>query len=656
MATFLEYDLDTGAPHFRAIARQHRNANYTFDKVVDEAVDNIGKKAKRIAICTHVNQLGKLEWIRVSDDYVKGFEDIHQRGSKNPFNMGHIRDGQYLDEETSEFGVGFKAGAISAGDVLKVWTKVDGEYYLVILEFLKMEQEDDVNKSYNPVIKKISEGEYAAVHPFNQGSTIEISQVRSQIYPVTTQEDITEFLRKNISNKYSLFIKAGLSVSVNGAPVEPEYDWFEDEKCKLFTVVKRIFCMVHPDTGHREIFVLRKSEKSTPTYKKYDPSTKKHVQSTKDHLHELRLNGYVYSDVDTSNPNHKNDPYAIKLESTMTFYSDLFHGNGDEEDGDLPFDRVEIVKAGRKYGNLIMSRHVNGAQNYTTHRLSFQSKKLGKELGITFNKDISMQLQNDLTCSIRDSVKDSCKEFNSDTSTKKNRDLCDKAIEAGLIDLLTCNEKILSNYHRKRREEIEAEKKALETVSSVSDDSSQEDEDEDEDDDEESVEQQIEFVIEPEVYTASNASAATESACTAAQLASPPVILDNVDEVAVEDEVAFVEEDVIPPATIEDPIPYPVGPSEHARITVETGLNVLELWKDSNQNLSTFEEVVEGMIKRYQDRSPGDQIDDLLQFMSFENKYRALIHIIKRRYHCDHDTKDMLGGIELHRVYKEKFP
>lgn len=43
MTTYAEADLDTGAPHFRAIARQHRNANYTLDKVIDEAVDNIGK-------------------------------------------------------------------------------------------------------------------------------------------------------------------------------------------------------------------------------------------------------------------------------------------------------------------------------------------------------------------------------------------------------------------------------------------------------------------------------------------------------------------------------------------------------------------------------------------------------------------------------------
>jgi hypothetical protein len=647
MSTFLETDLDTGAPHFRALLRQHRNANYTLDKVVDEAVDNIGKKAKHITISTHVNQIGKLEWIRVSDDYEKGFENIHQRGSKNPFNMGHIREGQYLDEETSEFGVGLKAGALSAGNVLKVWTKVAGEYYLVILDFVKMEWEQDVNKSYNPVIKKITQAEYAVAHPFPNGSTIEISQVRSQIYPITTQEDITEFLCKNVSNKYSLFLKAGLSVSVNSETVEPEYDWFEDEKCSLFTVEKKMYCMVNPETGDREIFVLRKGEKNI-TYKRYNPATKKHVQATKNSMHELRLKGYKYTEVDTSNPSHKNDPYAMKLVSTTTFYSDIFHQN-QNEDNEMPLDHVEIFKAGRKYGNLTMTNHTNGSQNYTTHRLSFQSKKLGKELGITYNKDISMQLQNDLTCSIRDSVKDSCKEFNADTSNKKNFENCQKIIDSGLMDILECNLKKLSTVHRKRREEIEAEKKALEIVSSISDNSSQ---DEDEEDDEyEDTDVEIEFVIETAVPTASNPSTATataiENACVTYQTNSQPAIVDEVEE---------DEGYVTPPPTIEDPVSYLVGPSEHSRITVETGLNILALWKDSNQNLSTFEDVIEGMIKKYQDRSSCDQIEDLLQFMSFESKYRALIHIIKRRYPTDQDERNMLGGIELYRIYKEKFP
>jgi hypothetical protein len=209
MASYAEADLDTGAPHFRAIARQHRNANYTLDKVVDEAVDNIGKKAAHIAISTHVNQLGKLEWIRVSDDYEKGFEDIHQRGSQNPFNMGHIRDGQYLDEETSEFGVGLKAGALSAGNVLQVWTKVGREFFLVILDFVKMEQEPDVNRSYNPVIKKITRAEYAAAHPFPNGSTIEIAKCVRRYTQLQRKRILLNFFAKMFLTNIRCFLKLG---------------------------------------------------------------------------------------------------------------------------------------------------------------------------------------------------------------------------------------------------------------------------------------------------------------------------------------------------------------------------------------------------------------------------------------------------------------
>ena len=59
------------------------------------------------------------------------------------------------------------------------------------------------------------------------------------------------------------------------------------------------------------------------------------------------------------------------------------------------------------------------------------------------------------------------------------------------------------------------------------------------------------------------------------------------------------------------------------------------------------------MITIYQDRSSPDQVEDLLQFMTFENKFRALNYLIKKKYPDDHSTTDMLNGIDLYRKYKE---
>jgi hypothetical protein len=97
-------------------------------------------------------------------------------------------------------------------------------------------------------------------------------------------------------------------------------------------------------------------------------------------------------------------------------------------------------------------KHNNGINNYTLHKIEFTSKKIGKELGITFNKDITMECNNDLTMAIKSAIKDNRKEFNADTSTALNAKLCDKAVKLGVINLMTCSKNKLSKLHREKRE------------------------------------------------------------------------------------------------------------------------------------------------------------------------------------------------------------
>ena len=146
---------EVGAPHFRTEARKYRNANYTFEKVINEAIDNIIKKATEIHVKTTIDGDGRLQEVKISDNYVNGFENINQKGVANPFNMGHKRPGHDANDELSEFGVGMKSGALSAANELSVVTKAKGSYYHVVMPFLKMEEEEDVNASYNPKIKEI---------------------------------------------------------------------------------------------------------------------------------------------------------------------------------------------------------------------------------------------------------------------------------------------------------------------------------------------------------------------------------------------------------------------------------------------------------------------------------------------------------------------
>ncbi len=193
--------INSGAPHFRSLAKQHRHANYTLDKVINEVVDNVIKKASKIHITTKIDDTGRLQELKVSDNYVLGFKNIEAEGTSCPLNMGHISESHECDDETSEFGVGLKAGALNACNVMSVMTKINipSRYIRAVCDFQRMANELDVNNSYNPTMREATVGEYNEVHPFEIGSSIIMSQMRDTISPCTNQEQITADIKQNIS-------------------------------------------------------------------------------------------------------------------------------------------------------------------------------------------------------------------------------------------------------------------------------------------------------------------------------------------------------------------------------------------------------------------------------------------------------------------------
>ena len=453
--------LNTGAPHFRSIAKQHRHANYTLEKVINEAVDNIIKKATEIHLTTDVDSDGRLQELKISDNYVSGFESINQEGVSNPFNMGHIKTGHDVDDETSEFGVGLKAGALSAANELLVVSNVGGAYYQVLCDFLKMEKEEDVNASYNPKIKTITEADYKQLHPFPNGSSIIMSKIRDTICDRTTQRELTDRLKKGISETYSRFLTQNMRIFVNGELVAKEVDFFSDPKCVHFTVKKKLYVL---EKGADKIFVMSKTIEN-PVWQIYDKEKSKWEsmkQQGLEFMTEKMKEGYKYA---YSTGSVFSDGSCMEIDSIFTFYSDLFHTkNKDTESEIMPSDMVQIYKDNRKYGKKSFKKHNNGCHNYTLHRVDFSSKKIGKELGITFNKDITMEGTNDLILAIKAAVDDSRSAFNADTSTGANEKLCEKAVKRQVLDWTKCNIEKLSTAHKELRKKHEADEKKKEEL------------------------------------------------------------------------------------------------------------------------------------------------------------------------------------------------
>jgi hypothetical protein len=444
--------LACGAPHFRSIAKQHRHANYNLEKALNEWLDNVVKLATRIDIITQVDLEGRLQELKVSDNYALGFVNIQEQGTNNPFNMGHIKSGHDDDSETSEFGCGGKAAALSTSNHMTVVTKVKDHCYEVICDFIKMEREEDVNASYNPKKREISVDDYSDVHPFEFGSSIVLSKILGTICQQTTQQKLTERLKKGISETYSKLLKKDImEIYVNGEPVEQEINFFLDPKCMPFTIRKSLFILENDRTKDK-IYLIQKIVDRV-TWQQYNKAEDKweafkSVKEADEFRDAKRRDGYTYVCQQSSNII---DGSCVKMESTFVFYSDMVHTN-EPFDHLLPQDLVSIYKDNRKYGKKSLVKHNNGINNYTLHKIEFNSKKIGKELGITFNKDITMECNNDLTMAIKSAIKDNRKEFNADTSTALNSKLCDKALKLGVIALMTCSKNKLSKTHREKRE------------------------------------------------------------------------------------------------------------------------------------------------------------------------------------------------------------
>lgn len=441
--------LFTGAPHFKSIAKHHRHANYNLEKVLNEAIDNIIKKATKIHICSEIDSEGRLQELKISDNYEHGFVHINEHGINNPFNMGHIKFGHDDDDETSEFGVGLKAGALSASNYLLVVSKVDNHYYEVICDFIKMEREEDVNASYNPKKREILENDYRDIHPFNQGSSIVLSKILGTICQQTTQHEITQRIKNGISETYSRFLSENMEIHVNGEKVERNIDFFYDPKCMPFAVKKSVFVLEKPNINDKIYVILKRVERDT--WQIYNKSGKK-WEALKDpnFIETKKKEGYVL----TCQTRNSLDGSCIKLESTFVFYSDLIHTK-EPFDHLLPQDIVMIYKDQRLYGKKSFVKHNNGSHNHTIHKIEFDSKKIGKELGITFNKEITMDGNNDLILALKSAIQDSRSEFNADTSTDKNKKLCEKAIKYKVIDWKTCEKQKLASYYRDTRIQYE---------------------------------------------------------------------------------------------------------------------------------------------------------------------------------------------------------
>lgn len=457
--------LTIGAPHIRSKIKQARNNNYTLEIANNELLDFPILKCSKIIETISIDD-GKLYKLCISDNYINGFENILSEGLNNPLNFGHERNGQDSDSEISEFGTGMKQSLAAIGKKITIFTKLkNNKYYKIVLDFPKMCEVENVIDSYNPTsFIECNEKEYLEYHPFKNGSTIIIEEIHNIICNITTSDDITDLIIKNIQYTYSKLIKKNnIKIEINNKIVKPKIDYFENKSAKPFIEKRFLYIKKINDINNiiiEETVQTNENRKNKTEYRIYNKMTKKYNKINKKDFNEyLKYDNYYNKSI----TNEKDVTIEIKA-TALQFIKNL---------DEIPKCKFGIFKIDRHHGDYHISS-TNGIKNYVYGEIIFKSKKLGKDIGANYNKTINLKSKNDICDSILECIKNISTILEYDTATKKSEYFYQKAIDLGLHisddkiptkfeNKTKINNKLNTNLHADKVDKVET----VETVETV---------------------------------------------------------------------------------------------------------------------------------------------------------------------------------------------
>lgn len=375
-----------GCLHFKSTVKQIRAENNTFVSSINDIIDNIhgiASKLKFQSLCDiqllYDDQQNMYKVI-ISDNIPHGFKDIFNQGTDNPLNMGHIRLGHDDDEETSEFGTGFKKDIIYIAQYTEIYTRSvqeNGNISFIKISFDIPEMCSRLNpeESYEPSnFEFITEEQFKQNHKFGEGSTVILSILRQTdvTFDVETGKRISnnqfeKQLRNQISKANSgLILSKIINIKVNDILVEPEPDLFElvpESNQSIFI----FHCELNNKNEPIEIFREGITETGRSTIMKYNPRENKFKKSSSNELNVFKERSSI----------HTLGLFALTTKQTKYEASHQYN------------DLTDIVRSKRCFGSYkITKQEKDGYSNHIYNKLSYTSKKLNALIGVGSNKRV----------------------------------------------------------------------------------------------------------------------------------------------------------------------------------------------------------------------------------------------------------------------------
>ena len=428
---------DTGIPHFKGIVKQARASGYTFDKAINDIIDNVIFKTSKLIVNLQFDvETNNLYSIEFTDNYEPGFENIYEQGENNPFNMYHVKGGHSDDNETSEFGMGLKWASIFLGKELIVYTRTSkNEFLEIVFNFVDMMNKLNPIDSFKPQRwNYISETEYMRNHRnLSQGSTIVIKGIHTNTY-----------LRSNLLNDIQSNIQAtfGKIIKNNGI----DFQIWSGGINQNISLIEEIDIFDHPTTSafktYSQINIKNFGNSSDDdegfiAYVKTHDYTGKIVYNRVTKKHKLTPSkGNINSSVYESNYDPENDT-LIEFTSTNMYYliPDKAERMAYISKDERFFGRINVYRMNRKYDVFnFRGKKNNGSQNYTYHQLDYKSKKVNKFARfMSYNKTVNREIDNTFTDMIIFIQKVHEGKYNTDTTSKTFKTMEDHAKKNGFI-------------------------------------------------------------------------------------------------------------------------------------------------------------------------------------------------------------------------------
>lgn len=354
---------------------------------------------QHVKFISHVDQHNQpqIRLIEIRDNIPSGFKDAGKEMENNPFNMAHTREGHNDDNETSEFGSGFKEAAICQADKFEVFTRSeqpDGKVicWYIGFDFEAMSKQENASKSWEPTeYKEITREEF--MNNYNPSNCPEIG-FRGSLFIWHMRPDgnrrTSEEVVKEISKKFADWLspesKDFIDVSLS----------FEEEICDIrgdliekkqipIVLPPNIYQQVKPECKQEcelycsvpDLQVVRKSktESGANRWETFEPKEIK------------KKSPFVIA---TSREDKRKCEEFVQQPNVFPLTAKSHTTKGDPTyDNVLGQNMMEVKRIGRSHGEIqIFKPEGDNYSNRIKHELSYGSKGLSPYISIGPDKKI----------------------------------------------------------------------------------------------------------------------------------------------------------------------------------------------------------------------------------------------------------------------------